>query len=87
MEQQLLKQIAQDIHFLKEKVIDIDNELADLASDLHEVRPEYIEKIKAIAQQKGKVFQKKEDFLHFLQHELWDQTRSAKDTVIPEEKR
>ena len=70
MEQQLLKQIAKDISFLKEKIIDMDSELADLASDFHEVRPEYLEKIKSIEKQKGKVFDNKEEFLHFLQHEL-----------------
>lgn len=70
MEQQLLKQIAKDVTFLKEKVITMDNELADLAKDIHEVRPEYLEKIKSLEKQKGKVFDNKEEFLRFLQHEV-----------------
>jgi len=70
MSETILKQIAKDITFVKERVIGIESELADLASDLEEVRPEYLEKLKKIEQQHGKVFESKEAFLSFLKHEL-----------------
>ena len=79
MSETILRQIAKDITFVKERVIDIESELADLASDLEEVRPEYLEKLKKIEQQRGKVFENKEAFLKFLKHELWTQTRASKD--------
>lgn len=70
MSETILKQIAKDMTFVKERVIDIESELADLASDFEEVRPEYLEKLKMIEQQSGKVFDSKEVFLKFLKHEL-----------------
>ena len=66
----ILKQIAKDLEFVKERVIDIESELADLSSELHEIKPEYIEKIQKIEKGKGIVFHKKEDFLNFLKDEI-----------------
>jgi len=48
MAETILKQIAKDVSIVKEKVEDIEAELADIASDLHEVRPEYLERLKRI---------------------------------------
>ena len=60
MEQELklLKQVAIDIEFLKEKVETIAASLEEIDEDLHEVRPEYLEKLAKI--EKGKFITKQE---------------------------
>lgn len=49
----ILAKIQKDLEFIKSKIIVIDNELEDISNDLHEVRPEYIKKIKRL-DKKGK---------------------------------
>lgn len=56
---QLLKRMAEDISFLKQKVIHIEEELTDISNYLHIVRPEYVEKLKKIDQGK---FLSREEF-------------------------
>jgi len=60
MEQELkiLKQVAADMETLKEKVDNIAASLDEIDEDLHEVRPEYLEKLANI--EKGKFITKKE---------------------------
>lgn len=50
----LLKQISSDLGLLKEKVVRIERIVEEIDDDLHEVRPEYIEKLKKI--EAGKVY-------------------------------
>ncbi len=60
MEQELkiLKQVATDIELLKEKVDKIEASLDEIDDDLHEVKPEYLEKLKNI--ESGKFVSKKD---------------------------
>ncbi|MBI4399130.1 hypothetical protein HY570_00120 [Candidatus Micrarchaeota archaeon] len=53
----LLKRVAQDINFLKKKVNRIEEEVLDISNELHEVRPEYIKKLKKIKDE-GTISQK-----------------------------
>ncbi|MBI2668666.1 hypothetical protein HYX14_02375 [Candidatus Woesearchaeota archaeon] len=55
--------IAQRLHFIEENV-------EEIHEDLHQVRPEYLEKLEKIKQEPGKRFSSKEKFLHYLEHEL-----------------
>ncbi len=57
-ETQLLEKIADDISFLKDRIISIEEELNEINSELHEVRPEYTEKLKRI--DKGKFLTREE---------------------------
>jgi len=47
-ETELLERIADDLGFLKNKVIEIGEYLEDLDIDLHQVKPGYIKKLKKI---------------------------------------
>ena len=47
-EAELLEKIADDIGFLKNKVIEIGEYLEDLDMDLHKVKPGYIKKLEKI---------------------------------------
>jgi hypothetical protein len=47
IEVKLLKEIRDDLFFLKKKVIIIE-EVDAISNDIHEVRPEYIKKLKKI---------------------------------------
>jgi hypothetical protein len=51
-ETQLLEKIADDVSFLKDRIIHIEEELNEINSELHEVRPEYTEKLKRIDKEK-----------------------------------
>lgn len=53
MSSRILVKIQKDLEFIKTKLIVIDNEIEDISNDLHEVRPEYIKKIKTL-DKKGK---------------------------------
>ncbi|NQE52236.1 hypothetical protein C5S29_01485 [ANME-1 cluster archaeon GoMg3.2] len=57
-ETQLLEKIADDVSFLKDRIIRIEEELNEINSELHEVRPEYMEKLKRI--DKGKFLTREE---------------------------
>ena len=57
-ETQLLGKIADDVSFLKDRIIRIEEELNEINSELHEVRPEYTEKLKMI--DKGKFLTREE---------------------------
>ncbi len=49
----LLKQMQNDISFMKQKIIVIEEEVDAISGDIHEVRPEYIKRIQEI-EKKGK---------------------------------
>lgn len=53
MASNILVKIQKDLEFIKSKIIVIDNELEDISNNLHEVRPEYIKKIRRL-DKKGK---------------------------------
>jgi len=57
-ETQLLEKIADDVSFLKDRIIHIEEELNEINSELHEVRPEYTEKLKRI--DNGKILTREE---------------------------
>ncbi|MBU2496941.1 MAG: hypothetical protein KJ767_02700 [Nanoarchaeota archaeon] len=58
MTAELMKQIAKDVGEIKEKLRNIEITIEELESDFHEVRPEYIEKLKKI--DAGKFLSEKE---------------------------
>ncbi|MEK6950785.1 MAG: hypothetical protein AABX13_03615 [Nanoarchaeota archaeon] len=70
MEAEVVTLLRQDLEFIKRKVIDIDVELEEIHDDLHQVRPEYLEKLERIKKEPGKKFTSKEEFLDYLEHEL-----------------
>ncbi len=59
MTEKMLRQIAKDIALVKKKVDSIESELNDLSYDLHEIRPEYMEKLDRI-EKEGRIT--KEEF-------------------------
>ena len=67
---QVLNKIYEDLEFLKNKVNLIEQEITVIRNIEPEVREEYIEKLKKIEKEKGRVFDNKEDFLNFLKNEL-----------------
>ena len=52
MPDQILKDIAKDLKVLRDKMEKIEQGLDDLSNDFHDLRPEYLEKLKKI--DKGK---------------------------------
>lgn len=48
LEAKLLRNIHQDLSFLKQKIAVIEEEVDAISSDMHEVRPEYIKKLEQI---------------------------------------
>ena len=42
------QQILNELSFLKEKILKIEMEVGEINNDLHQVRPEYLEKLEAI---------------------------------------
>lgn len=53
MSETILKQISKDLEFVKERVIDIEGELADLSSNFYDIKPEYLKKLKSIEKEKS----------------------------------
>lgn len=47
----LLNNVLEGINFLKQKVLVIEAELSDIGEDIHELRPEYLEKLHKIQAQ------------------------------------
>jgi hypothetical protein len=47
-ETELLERIADDLDFLKKKVIQIEENLEDINIDLHHVKPDYLKKLESI---------------------------------------
>ena len=50
MEAQLLKQIAHDVGEIKQRVTRLEITIDEIDSDLHEIKPEYLEKLKKIGE-------------------------------------
>ncbi len=49
----VLKQIQSDLSFIKQKVSIIEEEVDAISGDIHELRPEYVKKLREI-EKKGK---------------------------------
>lgn len=61
-ETELLRKISDDLDFLKEKIIEIEESLELIDSELHPVRKEYLEKLDEIKKEgtiSGSEFEKK----------------------------
>jgi len=54
MAEKELKQMAQDIAFIKQKVVAMEEEIGDISQDIHRVRPEYLKKLGEI--ERGKFY-------------------------------
>ena len=52
MTEALLKQVAEDMIFLKEKLVAIEEDLKEIDSDMHHIKPSYLKKLEKI--KKGK---------------------------------
>ena len=57
-----LKQMSDDISFIKKKMLEMEEDLHEISEDLHEVRPEYIEKLKKIEKEPTKKYKNMEEF-------------------------
>ena len=57
-----LKQISDDISFIKKKILELEEDVHEISADLHEVRPEYIEKLKRIEKEPSKRYKNLEEF-------------------------
>lgn len=67
MEAEILGRIYEDLDFIKKKVALIDEELGDISSDLHKVRPAYMKKLQRIKKGRFHRFDSKKEFLGFLE--------------------
>lgn len=66
-EAELLKKIAEDLSFLKDKITGIEISLNEIEQDLHrEVNPEYLKKLENIKKQKGIRFKNVKDLDEYL---------------------
>jgi len=71
MEAVTLTNIHDDLEFIKQKISVLERDIKVIKEEVElEVRPEYLQKLAKIEKKKGKLFTRKEDFLHFLEHEL-----------------
>ena len=55
---------------LSEKMVRIELNVEEIHDDLHQVRPEYLQKLEGIKKEKTHHFESKDSFLHFLHHEV-----------------
>ena len=53
---QLLKEIARNVDDIKKRLINIELNMKEVDMDMHEIRPEYIQKLKKIEEQEGTRF-------------------------------
>ncbi|MBI2112904.1 hypothetical protein HYT52_05180 [Candidatus Woesearchaeota archaeon] len=65
-----LQNVQQQLSFLIEKVTKIESNIEEIHQDLHQVKPEYIEKLKEIKKGKTHHFSSKDDFKAFLENEI-----------------
>ena len=65
-----LSDIHNDLEFLKQRVLFIEQEITTLRDINPEVQKEYLKKLKRIEMTKGKIFDNKEDFLRHLENEI-----------------
>ena len=65
-----LQDLYIEIGAIAQKIISIEENVAEIHEDLHQVKPEYLEKLEKIKQELGKRFSSKEAFLHYVEHEL-----------------
>lgn len=70
MEQIAIQKIYEGLEFLKQKMIKIELDVEEINNDLHQVRPEYLKKLRKIKKGKFHGFDNKEDFLDFLDNEI-----------------
>ena len=66
-EAELLKKMAEDLSFLKDKIAGIEISLDEIEQDLHrKVNPEYLKKLEDIKKQKGIRFKNVKDLDEYL---------------------
>ncbi len=70
MDADILDKIHEDLDFIKKKVALIDNEIADISSDLHRVRSAYMKKLEKIKKGRFHRFATEKEFLSFLENEI-----------------
>lgn len=59
----ILKKIAEDLAFLKDKVVQIETTVNEIGEDIHrELNPEYLKKLEKIQRQKGVRFKDMKEF-------------------------
>ncbi len=59
----LLKQMQNDISFMKNKIIIIEEEVDEISSDLHrELNPEFLNRLESVQKQKGIRFNSMKEF-------------------------
>ncbi len=51
-----LKQISDDLSFIKKKIVELEQNVQEINGDLHEVRPDYIQKLKKIEKEPTKKY-------------------------------
>lgn len=57
----LVKQISDDLTFLKKKVVAIEERIEEIDDDLHAVRPAYLEKLKKLEKEPTKKYKNLEE--------------------------
>ena len=57
-----LKQMSEDISFIKKKMLKPEDDIHELSGDLHEVRPKYLEKLKRLEKEPAKRYKSMEEF-------------------------
>lgn len=65
-----LLDLHKDILILMQKINKIEVNVEEINNDLHQVRPEYIQKLDQIKAGKQHHFENKTDFLNFLENEI-----------------
>jgi len=59
----LLKQMQNDISFMRQRIIVIEEEVDEISSDLHrELNPEFLKRLESIQKQKGIRFNSMKEF-------------------------
>jgi len=52
MVEKLIEKMAKDIDFMKQRLVAIEEDIKEISEDMHDVRPEYIEKLNKIDRNK-----------------------------------
>ncbi len=57
-----LKQISADLVFIKKKVLEMEENIQTISNDLHDVRSEYVEKLKKMENEPSKKYKNLDEF-------------------------